>query len=132
MTGRPGMGKEATTLVIGASGQVGGALLEVLDQETSLGTWRHIPLQKVAQFSLTDVIDDPGGTATWMADLSLKWVVIAAAMSQRGMPASPAWSCSDDQCGMSGVVGFDGPFPRCENPIVFNRVCFRWTSRTVR
>lgn len=82
MTGRPNMGDEAKTLVIGASGQVGGVLLEVLNQKTSLGTWRSIPLQNGVQFSLTDVLEDPGGTKAWMANLSLKWVVIAAAMSQ--------------------------------------------------
>lgn len=76
------MTEPVDALVVGSSGQVGGALVELLGPGGCLGTWRKFPIAGGTYFSLTDVLGDPRGVRTWLAALSPKWVFITAAMSQ--------------------------------------------------
>jgi dTDP-4-dehydrorhamnose reductase len=83
MTGRSGTGEGVTALVIGAAGQVGGALLEALDArgERAVGTVSRVARAGCDVFDLAAAGDDPSIARDLLARHRPAVVLIAAGLT---------------------------------------------------
>ncbi len=123
-------------LVIGAAGQVGGALVERLGPGRTIGTFWHTPLSHARQFDISDCADDPGLAAGLLAETGPDVVAITAGMTWvDGCEAQPETALRANCAGPGAVAraavsagartvfysteyvfdGHDGPFGEAAN-----------------
>lgn len=79
---RPEICREITlkrNLIIGATGQVGGALIENLGANTCFGTFSSSPAHHMVQYSLNEAVQDPNLTAALLTATRPDVVYICAA-----------------------------------------------------
>lgn len=76
-----GYPESGRSIVVGAGGQIGGCLIELLPRETTVGTWVTVPVQDAVYFQLADVTADASAVSTLFERVRPDVIYVTAGMT---------------------------------------------------